>query len=296
MKVHQRHEEKRFVRRLRLIRMVFRLTRLVRGKPITKLIDWLCYFAADKTDRLQIVAPYHRNLLMHLDVQSWVERKILCTGYYEGWVSDFLSRSLKPGHVALDIGANIGCHTLVMANAVGNQGRVIAFEPNPRILTRLRSNVQLNRFEHVELLPVALSDNQARSSIYIPAELDHNQGLASMHRANLGGVCEEVFVDVERLDDVVRERKLERIDLIKMDVEGHEWRVLLGARKTLERFNPVLVFEFSQRQWKNAGFRPEQVEEFLADLGYDLFVIRKEYTMSIRYGVAEHGDLLALPR
>ncbi len=296
MKVNQRQEEKRFVRRLRLIRMVFRLARLVRGKPITRLIDWLCYFSKDKADRLQIVAPYHGDLLMHLDVQSWVERKILCKGYYEAWVANFLSRSLKPGHVALDIGANIGCHTLVMASAVGNQGRVLAFEPNPRILARLRSNVRLNRFDHVELLPVALSDNQGRSSIFIPAELDHNQGLASMHRANLGGGCEEVSVDVELLDDVVSGKKLERVDLIKMDVEGHEWHVLLGAKKTLERFKPVLVFEFSQRQWKNAGFSPEQVEEFLTDLGYDLFVMREDYIMSIRHGVAEHGDLLALPR
>jgi FkbM family methyltransferase len=296
MKINQRQEENRFIRRLRLIRMVFGLASFVRGKPITRLIDWLCYFAADKTNRLQVVAPYHGNLLMHLDVQSWVERKILCTGYYESWVADFLSRALKPGHVALDIGANVGCHTLVMASAVGNQGRVIAFEPNPRILTRLRSNVLLNRFEHVELLTVALSDNQGRSSIFIPPELDHNQGLASMHRANLGEACEEVSVEVELLDDVVREKNLTRVDLIKMDVEGHEWRVLQGARKTLERFKPVLVFEFSQRQWNNAGFSPEQVEEFLSDLGYDLFVMRKEYTMRIHHGVAAHGDLLALPR
>ncbi len=296
MKINTRSEEKRFVRRLRLIRMILGLSRFVRGKPITRLIDWLCYFGSGKENPLQIVAPYHGQLLMHLDVQSWVERKILCKGYYEPWVSDFIARSLKPGQVAIDIGANIGCHTLVMASAVGQGGMVLAFEPNPRILLRLQANLRLNRFDHVKALSTALGDKPGNASIFIPSELDHNQGVASMHKANLGGACQEIPIEVRLLDDVVRELNLQRVDLIKMDVEGHEWQVLLGAKQTLLRFKPVLLFEFSNRQWNNGGFAPEQVEEWLTNLGYELYVLRQQFTMSLRHGIPEHGDMLALPK
>ncbi len=295
MKIHPRSQEKRFVRRLRLIQMVLGLARFVRGKPVTRLINWLCYFSSDQSDRLQIVAPYHGQLLIHLDVQSWVERKILCKGYYEPWVSGFLARTLKPGHIALDIGANIGCHTLVMASSVGEKGRVLAFEPNPKMLTRLRANVRLNGFEQVDLFATALGNQSGSGSIFIPADTEHNQGVASMHRCNLASGSQEVSIAVQSLDDVVREKRLQRVDLIKMDVEGHEWEVLLGAKQTLERFRPILVFEFSHRQWRNAGFSPEQVEELLSEFGYQLYVMREQFIMSIDHGVPEHADLLALP-
>lgn len=296
MKINLRSEEKRFVARLLLIRLVLGLARFVRGKPVTWLIERTCYFGAGKKDRLQIIASYHGHLLMHLDIQSWVERKILCKGYYEPWVSNFIARCLKPGHVALDVGANIGCHTLVMADAVGETGCVLAFEPNPRILQRLHANLQVNRFDRVEVFPLALGDESGEASIFAPAETEPNQGLASMHRSNLGSGCDSVTVRVRMLDDIVRERKLERVDLIKLDVEGHELQVLKGASKTLEQFKPVLVFEFSDRQWRNGGFVPEQVEEWLYALGYELYVLRREFIMSLRHGVPEHGDLLALPR
>ncbi len=294
VKINNRSVEKRFVSRLRLIKTVLGLARIVRGKPITRLINWLCYFGSE-SDRLQIVSPYGKDMLIHLDVQSWVERKIMCKGYYEPWVSDFIKRSLKPGQVAIDIGANIGCHTLVMANCVGENGRVLAFEPNPKMLVRLDSNIRLNGFTQVETFAMALGEQTGRGSIFIPPESDHNQGVASMHRSNLGGRGEEVLTEVQSLDDVVGLQKLHRIDLIKMDVEGHEWQVLLGAKQTLKRFKPILLFEFSKQQWHGAGFSAEQVEDLLSELGYKLYVLREQFTMSIRHGVPEHADLLALP-
>ena len=296
LKIHSRTEEKKFVKRLRLARWVLALARLVRGKPVSRLISRFCYFGPDPDDRLQVVAPYHHDLLMHLDVHSWVERKILCTGYFERWVDDFLTRCLKPGYVALDVGANIGCHTLVMASAVGQSGRVLAFEPNPRVFARLQANIRLNRFANVDAFPVALSHQKEQQTLFIPGAANCNQGLASMHRANLDAGCEEVPVVTLTVDEVVQQQKLQRVDLLKVDVEGHEWQVFLGARETLARFRPVLVFEFSERQWRNGGFTPADVEAFMAEQGYELFVMRRGSTTSIRYGVAEECDLLALPK
>lgn len=296
MKLLDRAEEKKLVKQMRVARLVLGLARVVRAKWVTSLIERYCYFSADRTQRLQVVSSYHGHLLMHLDVHSWVERKILCTGYFERWVDDFLSSSLKPGHVALDVGANSGCHTLVMASAVGQAGRVLAFEPNPRMFDRLQANVKLNRFEHVAIFPMAVSDAPGQLKLFIPAQADYNQGLGSVHRANLEDSCDEVSVETATLDAIVLANQLQRLDLIKIDVEGHELQVFKGAEQTLKKFKPILVFEFSERQWRNAGVTPQEVENFLNDLGYELFVMRRGVTTSIRHGVAEECDLLALPK
>jgi len=296
MKLLDRVEEKKLVKQLRIARLALRLARLVRAKWVTSLIERFCYFSADRTERLQVVSSYHQHLLMHLDVHSWVERKILCTGYFERWVDEFLSRSLKPGHVALDVGANSGCHTLVMASAVGQTGRVLAFEPNPRMFDRLQANVKLNRFDHVATFPMAVSDAPGQLKLFIPALADYNQGLGSVHRANLEDICDEVAVETATLDEIVQANQLLRLDLIKIDVEGHELQVFKGAQQTLKKFKPILVFEFSERQWRNAGVTPQAVEDFLTDLGYELFVMRRGVTTSIRHGVAQECDLLAVPK
>jgi FkbM family methyltransferase len=203
---------------------------------------------------------------------------------------------LKPGYVAIDVGANSGCHTLVMANAVGSKGKVVAFEPNPRMFDRLQANVQLNRFDNVDLCPVALSDQNGIVTLHIPKVGDYNQGLGSIHSANLENASDQIDVPKISLDDWVNQHCPSRIDLIKIDVEGHEMLVFKGAYQTLKNFKPILIFEFSERQWRNAGVATEEVEKLLDDLQYDLYVMRRTITTSIRSGISEEGDILALPR
>jgi FkbM family methyltransferase len=294
MKILTKVEEKKLVWRFRFAMWSLGLAKIGRSKLITRLIERFCYF--EEGQRLQIIAPYHVNLLMYLDIHSWVERKILSAGYFERWVDTFLERVLKPGYVAIDVGANSGCHTLVMANAVGSKGKVVAFEPNPRMFDRLQANVQLNRFDNVDLCPVALSDQNGIVTLHIPKVGDYNQGLGSIHSANLENASDQIDVPKISLDDWVNQHCPSRIDLIKIDVEGHEMLVFKGAYQTLKNFKPILIFEFSERQWRNAGVATEEVEKLLDDLQYDLYVMRRTITTSIRSGISEEGDILALPR
>jgi FkbM family methyltransferase len=294
MKILTRKEEKNLILLFSLARWTLAIAKIVRSKLITRLIENFCYFG--EKGRLQIISTYHSNLLMHLDIHSWVERKILTTGYYEKYIDDFLVRALKPGHVAIDVGANTGCHTLVMASSVGMHGKVIAFEPNPRMFERLKANIQLNRFCHVELYPIALSERTGHVTLHIPKIGDFNQGLGTIHSANLDNHCDHIDASIVRLDEWVEQNAITRIDLIKIDVEGHEMQVFKGAYNTLLKFKPTLIFEFSVRQWSNAGVTPIEVEKFLNDLDYELFVMRKNTITSIKSGIKEQGDILALPR
>jgi FkbM family methyltransferase len=295
MNIQSSREEKKLESRLRWIRRIAGLSRHIRKRRISRFCNRAFYLGRDPASSLKLIAPYHRGLLIHIDTNSWLERWILNQDYYEPELVDFLERCLKPGMVALDVGANIGCHTLVMANAVGATGRVFAFEPNPAIHRRLRQNIALNRFAQVEVLPVCLGDHAGDETLFAPLEGEYNQGLASMHRGNLGPRCQEIAVTSVTLDDFVREQGLNRLDLLKVDVEGHEFQVLSGAGQVLRQFRPVLVLEFSERQWANAGVRPEQVEGYFAGLGYALYVLRAGYTTSIAHGLGEECNLVAVP-
>jgi FkbM family methyltransferase len=161
---------------------------------------------------------------------------------------------------------------------------------------RLQANVQLNRFDNVDLCPVALSDQNGIVTLHIPKVGDYNQGLGSIHSANLENASDQIDVPKISLDDWVNQHCPSRIDLIKIDVEGHEMLVFKGAYQTLKNFKPILIFEFSERQWRNAGVATEEVEKLLDDLQYDLYVMRRTITTSIRSGISEEGDILALPR
>ena len=147
-----------------------------------------------------------------------------------------LARSvLPPDGVFLDIGANVGLHTLAVARHVSGGGAVVAFEPHPTNFRLLVHNIEQNRLRHVVAEPFGLAEAP-----------DILTGTASADGGNwsLASRGEHRFeVRLLRLDDYLRDHPVPRIDLMKIDVEGAEVRVLRGARATLERFRPLIVFE-----------------------------------------------------
>ena len=144
---------------------------------------------------------------------------------------------LAAREVCLDIGANIGNHAVFFAD---HFRRVLAFEPHPRIFRLLELNAELR--DNIEVFQVGLSDRAGRVSA---APLPGNVGTTSIRRADQGGDggAAQVAFDVVRLDDIDEVRALERVDFVKIDVEGHEVEALEGARETLMRHRPVVALE-----------------------------------------------------
>jgi FkbM family methyltransferase len=145
---------------------------------------------------------------------------------------------LPPGGTALDIGANLGEWTVPLARAVGTTGRVIAVEPNPAIAAALSRTLAINNLTQTQVLDLAVSDRRGS------AELVLNP--ASSGESRLGTSTESrssVTVQTHRLDDLVAKHGVNRLDLVKIDVEGHERQVLEGATATLRRFRPAVVIE-----------------------------------------------------
>lgn len=167
-----------------------------------------------------------------------------------GWFEDelpLLSQLLQPGQTAVDIGANYGLYTLALAQAVGPQGRVHAFEPASRTAALLAATLKLNQLEtRVQLHQQALSDaaGHGRLSLHQQSELNALQeDMADAASVGSGAMSSEA-VAVESLDNLFGlDETAAPVAFVKMDAEGQESAILRGGRGFLERHSPLVMFE-----------------------------------------------------
>jgi len=202
-----------------------------------------------------------------------------------------------PGKVAYDVGANIGLVTLFLARCVGEKGLVIAFEPTPPNAERLMENVQLNKLSNVRLYRVALGDTEAVIKI---AHCPDSPGIATLREDLAQGYrrrysLQEFQVEVVPLDTLVASESLPLPDFLKIDIEGYEYPMLLGARQTIQRARPMIFVELhgnTPEDWKQ---NYEAVYKFLDGMNYRLFAADRMPINS--ENLHDHGNRwLAIPR
>lgn len=173
---------------------------------------------------------------------------------YRQWEADLSNvfRYLcKSDAVVVDIGANIGYFTVLAASLIGNMGsgKVYAFEPNPKLARLLEQNIEINwSIAPVYFNEMALADYAGEVSLHIPRAHGANASLSAPDEY----ACDSVTVNVKKLDDALP--KDVEVDLMKIDVEGHEASVLRGAREVISRSpNLRLIMEWSRKQMDQAG-------------------------------------------
>lgn len=210
---------------------------------------------------------YLGDIRIHIDTRFLVER-IAWTGSYEADFQNWVGRNIEPGSVVLDIGANVGAITLGLARQVGAAGRVYAFEPAPPNRQRLQANLDLNPdlAQRVTVLPMGLGKEAA--TLYWHEE-PGNPGNGWLRPAG------EEPVEVRTLDGVMGEQGLERLDFIKIDVEGMEWDIFQGATKTLKHWCPTLYFETLSR-FREEGEGHAPILELLESLGYQFYRLQSD--------------------
>ncbi|MEM2002304.1 MAG: FkbM family methyltransferase [Candidatus Methanomethylicaceae archaeon] len=181
------------------------------------------------------------------------------------WVCEYL----EPGDVVFDVGAHVGLFSIMCAKHVAPTGIVVAFEPVPRFITKLKRNLVLNEVTNVRVVPCALSDRRGEFEMY----LDHDASSLFIRTGR------KELVSVNTLDEFLEEHpELRAVKLIKLDVEGAELPVLKGSCETIKKVRPILLIElFPSRQIK-AGFSCEEVFDFVTSLGYCGFIRRGHQT------------------
>jgi FkbM family methyltransferase len=186
-------------------------------------------------------------LRWRLDVSEGIDFAIYLLGAFERSTVITLQKLVKSGDVVFDIGANIGAHTLGLARSVGPAGRVFAFEPADFAFTKLRTNLALNPDLDARTFPrqILLSASAAEppeAEIYASWPLESKAWVHPKHR---GMLVTTKGAAVDTLDCFVEREGIERLNLIKIDVDGHELPVLQGGLGVLRKFRPILVMELS---------------------------------------------------
>jgi FkbM family methyltransferase len=220
------------------------------------------------------------------------------TREYEPHVTREMVKVLRGGMVFVDVGANVGYFTMLAASRVGAAGKVIAFEPNPDNCTLLRMSLEANGFGNVTLHAAAVSDTVQEFALEVTGS---NGALRDDQRAG------DVIVRSVVLDACLEDEA--RVDVIKMDVEGFEGRVLNGMKRTLARHRPIVFTEFSPNDLRRrSGVDPESHLADLVQCGYDLYLLPHEgqraqtpqspAEIASAHGIghSSHLDVVAYPR
>jgi FkbM family methyltransferase len=180
----------------------------------------------------------------------------LIYGPFEEAETEVLRKLARPGSTAVDAGANVGVFTIPLALAVGEGGRVLAFEPGPDTAERLRSNVARNRLGNVTVVEAALGAARGHTTLAIGDDSAYSSTVGTVS----GGRSAEVRV--ERLDDVWDEAGRPEVSVLKVDVEGAELDVLSGAAELLDSNRPAVLVEAAELE------RAEAVRRLLLEHDY----------------------------
>jgi FkbM family methyltransferase len=193
---------------------------------------------------------------------------LLIDGVYDEEVLEFILSSLSTSSTFVDVGANIGAYSIPAARNMGVSGKVLAIEASPKVFPYLKRNVQLNQSNNVRCFNVAAGHKKGEMPFYeAPVEKFGMGSLAAQFDGN------SVTIPVRTLDQIVAEEKIAQVDLLKIDVEGFEARVLQGAQVLLQsRKMPLIIFEFCD--WAEARMPDGKVgdaQQFLLDAGFSIW-------------------------
>jgi FkbM family methyltransferase len=177
--------------------------------------------------------------IMYVDTEDIGVSPHLCfNGYWETWITVALARALQPGWRCVDIGANHGYYTLIMADAVEAEGRVLAVEPNPRLAGLLRRNIDVNGFLHsTTVLQNAITQANVGTLRFVIPDC-YRSSSGTLHRDETAS--DKMFeVETTSLDEVTK--NWPRVDLVKIDAEGAEEMIWEGMRQTLAAHRDITI-------------------------------------------------------
>jgi FkbM family methyltransferase len=188
-------------------------------------------------------------------------------GYYEREELDLFERVAAASRTVIDVGGNIGIYACAGGRSLPTGGRLISFEPVPRNVEYLRRNLAQNEQRAtVSVEPVAVGDADGEVTIHLAgsSSMGHSVSVKTAETPS-GSVSDSVDVPVRAIDSYVAEHGIERVDVIKIDVEGFDLAVLRGARQTLGEHGPTLFVEYAPASLRNAGFDPVHLLDVVFD-------------------------------
>jgi len=186
--------------------------------------------------------------------------------YFGGWerlTIEFIDNYVKPGYVVIEVGANVGSHTLNIAKKVGINGKVYAFEPTNFARGKLADNIQLNE----NLAPIVEVCN------YLVTDHDNSVPRRDVRSSwNISDkdhfFSEKVISDSISLDAFTKINDINKVDVIKVDVDGYDCKVIFGASEIIKKNKPIVYIELCEYALNEQGNSIDELFLFFSDMGY----------------------------
>jgi FkbM family methyltransferase len=195
-------------------------------------------------------------------------------GDYEPEVRKVLCACTHQGSCVVDVGANIGWYSVILSVISGKSGRVIAFEPVPETRKVLEHNVYLNNVQSsVDVVACGLSSFAGKAKLFLPEFSGHPA--ASLRDLHPNESSVKISIELSTLDEEIERKQIDRVDLIKCDVEGAELLVLTGGKMTIKKHHPIVLLEMLRKWSARFGYHPNDIIEWMSSYGYRCYVIAK---------------------
>ena len=204
----------------------------------------------------------HNGCFMYVDPSEHIQQSIFWYGYYEKEAVLTWETLAGSESTVVDIGANTGYYSIIAAPRARH---VYAFEPSAHSLESLRKNILLNQFSNVFIHSYAVSDETSKATLYLSDK--NNTGMSGLTiPENFSGVTE--IIQTIRLDDWAISNSIPRIDLIKIDVEGAEMKVLSGMKELIEKYHPAVFIEVMNDLLMKFGAGAGDVYQYFSGFNY----------------------------
>ncbi len=226
------------------------------------------------TDDLQIWTA--EGFQMQVSPHNYMTYQIYFFGYYDFYMTQWMNTHIPEGATSWDVGAAAGWFTLLMGRLAGSAGRTDAFEAFPPNFDKLQRNITLNSYNWINANNVAIS-NKVGTDCFVPPSDEVTHYVSFLEDcAGVGYLTDEISagtiqVPTTTLDLYAEETNVDRLDVVKIDIEGAEVAALQGAQHTIERFRPKIVIEYNRESLKRAGTSIEALDELLDCYEYDRY-------------------------
>jgi len=246
-------------------------TKLHTGSLVFKIVRTWFRFLGKKTESLITI---RNGITWKLNLVEGFDLYIYLFGRHEPSSYLAMKRYVKTGDIVLDIGANVGGHTLPLAEMVSKTGSVIAIEPTLWAFNKMCDNISLNTSLQERIIPLQVlltdvdNDEAAPKELYSSWTFDDKE---IKHATLMGTLKSTVGTRIRTLDSLVAEMQLQKIDFIKLDVDGFELKVLKGANNILRRFKPKMLIELCPHVLKEHNSSLEEYFEILKKYNYQIF-------------------------
>jgi len=226
---------------------------------------------------------------------STVLRKDLIIGAHERFYLKMIRKLISPSDYVIDIGGHEGYFSLFMASIVGKEGKVFSIEPNKENVSFLKHNIQYNN-ANIQVIEKAVSNEKKEGEFIYDVGMGAWGSLVNFDHFNSQFENKKsIKVKVDTLDNIFQDFE-GKIRFMKVDTEGNELNVFLGAKKFLLKHRPIVCFEVSMFFWSHLDCSIDTMFKFFKDNEYELFVLKKDGLHKFNYLSEQLIDMFAIPK